>query len=266
MKNYERIVEKQKETEKHKTCSFLRRSFSKKKKVKSSKNVTKMVLPNYYSASLLRREKQEARENTEEHSSLLEGPTKQGTEFVLKKTVTNESFFFSKNIAFLWRREITIKEKFKKNWVFIVEKRKNDSQKRVILFKTKFFVQKKLIRPKIQEMRKATKKAQTTIATKRKDKEQETCAPKRKRKTKQREQSEKCWKRRWKKRRWKKSMRKTKTRRENQEEKGRKTDEKGIHKRGVKKRKREKSFKMQKTRMKIFFQKERKTFLHTKRL
>ena len=40
------------------------------------KECEKDVLADNYFASLPRREKQEERENTEEHSSLLEGPTK----------------------------------------------------------------------------------------------------------------------------------------------------------------------------------------------
>ena len=97
-----------------------------KKKVKSSKNVTKMVLPNYYFASLLRREKQETRENTEEHSSLLEGPTNKEQSLRSKKTVTKGNILKKKNIAFLWRRESTKKEK---NTEFIVEKGKKIRKK-----------------------------------------------------------------------------------------------------------------------------------------
>ena len=56
--------------------------FQKENKAKSSKHVKKMVLPNYYLASLLRREKQEERENTEDNSSRLEGPTNKEQSFL----------------------------------------------------------------------------------------------------------------------------------------------------------------------------------------
>ena len=55
--------------------------FSKKKKSEEFKACEKDVLPNYYFASLLRREKQEKRENTEEHSSPFEGPTRKEQSF-----------------------------------------------------------------------------------------------------------------------------------------------------------------------------------------
>ena len=71
------------------------------KKAKSSKHVTKMVLPYYCFASFLRREKQEARENTEEHSSLLEGPTNKEQSFCSKKeTVTKGNIFLKKHCFF----------------------------------------------------------------------------------------------------------------------------------------------------------------------
>ena len=73
--------------------------------------------------------------------------------------------------------------------LLLKKSRKNDSQKRMRLWKA-IFSKKVEKTKKQQEMRKATKK-QTKIATRRKDKGQEKCAPKRKRKTKQREQSEK---------------------------------------------------------------------------
>ena len=166
-----------------------------KKKKEEFKKCEKDVLPNYNFASFLRREFPHLEKDQQTRNRV----------FVQKKkreTVTKGNM--KKNI-FLWRRESTKKDKFKKNTEFIVEiKRKNDSQKRMRLFKAKllfFFFQNKLKRQKKTGDAKGDKKAQTTIATRRKDKEQEKCAPKRKRKTKQRERSEKWWKRTWKKRR-----------------------------------------------------------------
>ena len=66
--------------------------------------MTKMVLPNYYFASFLRREKQEARENTAEHSSPSEGPTNKEQSFCSKKERVTKGNIFLKKIAFFVKK------------------------------------------------------------------------------------------------------------------------------------------------------------------
>ena len=86
-------------------------------------------------------EKRETRRKRKHRGTFLTSrrTNKQGTEFSFKRkeTVTKGNMFCFKNIAFLWRRECTKKENFKKNWVYW--RKKNDSEKRIRLFKAKFF-------------------------------------------------------------------------------------------------------------------------------
>ena len=231
-----------------------------------------MISPNYYFASLLRREKQEERENTEEHSFLTFRRTnKQGTEFSFKKKKLQKETCFSKNIAFLWRRECTKKEKFFKSWVYRWKEKGKTIRKKGWDFSKRsfFFFQKSWKDKKKQEMRKTTKKNQTTIATRRKDKEQEKCAQKKKKKNKtKRTEGKMVKKRRWKETKSEKSKRKTQTGERIKKRKEEKRMKKGIHKkRCLKKEAREifKKCKKKKTRMNTFFRKERTPFLLTKR-
>ena len=71
---------------------FFEGAFSKKNE--EFRACEKDVLPDYYFASLLRRENQEERKNTEEHSSPLEGPTRKEQSFRKKNRYRRKHVFF----------------------------------------------------------------------------------------------------------------------------------------------------------------------------
>ena len=130
MKNYEKITEKQKETEKHKTCSFLRRSFFKKEFKECDKDgFTKLLFCKF-------NKKRETRSKRKHKGTFLSQKDQQGRNTVFVKTDSyKRKHFLKKTLLFCEERRVR-KRKIKKKQFF---KRKNDSQKRMRLFKTSFF-------------------------------------------------------------------------------------------------------------------------------